>query len=251
MSLFEASMPQRYRAAFDEAAVREHAAIVARRAGLVHIEIWQRSADGGVVLCIVASDQPGLLSLISASLVAHDVDIRAVKAYTRTHPDTRRAEAVDFLWVKRVAAAGLPFTQADITRIGDVLTALVSGEATVESVLRKARLPPRVAPGESTVVTFSAGPAEGPCLLTVETIDRPGVLVAITHALFRSGVQIVASDVASRNGRVFDHFTLVEGDGSPVSPSRRGAVRQEVLSSIEAFARLTSRKRSSRPPKRL
>jgi UTP:GlnB (protein PII) uridylyltransferase len=242
-------MPERYRAAFDGEAIREHAAIVARRAGPVHLEIWQRLADGGVVLCVVADDMPGLLSLLSASLVVHDIDIIAVKAYTRPRPETGRAEAVDFVWVKRAATPALPFAQVDLTGITDVLTALVSGEATVESVLRKDRLPREGPPSAPTSVSFDPSPDTGPALLTVKTIDRPGLHLAITQALFRAGVQIVASEATTRNGRAVDHFTLLERDGSPIGRPRRGTVRTEVLSSIEALVQIRSRTRSTGPPK--
>src|ERR1700734_2252436 len=129
---FRYSMPERYRASFDGEAIRQHAAIVGRRAGfLVHLEIWHQLPDGGAVLCVVADDRPGLLSLISASLVVNDINIIAVKAYTRTDPEKGRTEAVDFLWMRRETAPALRLVSADIARIGQVLTALISGEATV------------------------------------------------------------------------------------------------------------------------
>jgi [protein-PII] uridylyltransferase len=243
-------MPERYRASFDAGAIEEHAAIVARRGGfLVYLEIWKRLPDGGVVLCVVADDRPGLLSLISASLVVHDVDIVAIRAYTRTHPDTGRAEAVDFVWVQRETALPLRFAQADVARIADVLTAFISGEATVKSVLRKDRLAPRALPDSPTRVTFSDTPGEGPDVLTVETVDRPGLLLTITQALYRAGVQIIASDAATRDGRVADRFTIAERDGTPMGPSRRQAVQKEILSAIESLLSAASQRRPSRPPK--
>jgi UTP:GlnB (protein PII) uridylyltransferase len=230
------SMPERYRATFDGDAAQEHAAIVARRAGfLVHLEIWQRLPDGGVVLCVVADDRPGLLSLISASLVVHDIDVVTVKAYTRTHPETGHPEAIDFLWVRRRSSPAVRFEQTDVAQIGDVLTALIGGDTTVKAVLRNDRLPPRAQPDAPTRVTFEGSADDGPDVLTVETLDRPGLLLTITQALFRAGVQIVASDVATRDGRVADRFTIVERDGTPIGESRRRAVQKEVVSAMESL----------------
>jgi [protein-PII] uridylyltransferase len=251
MSTFQASMPRRYGDAFDQQAVREHAAIVARRRGLVHIEIWQRLADGDAVLCVVADDRPGLLSLVTASLVAHGADIVSLKAYTRNRPETGRAEAVDFIWVKPATLPAAPFTNADVVRIGESLTALVAGEATVESILRKDRRPARASSGPATSVTFEPGPDESAAHLTVETIDRPGLLLAITQALSRAGAQIVGSDATTHNSRVVDRFTLVERDGRPLGARRREIVRTEVLSAIEALARRSSKTRSTKPPRPL
>ena len=247
---FQDSMPERYGASFDDEAIQEHAAIVARRAGFfVHLEIWKRLSDGGVVLCVAADDRPGLLSFVSASLVVHDIDIVAVKAYTRTNPETGRAEAIDLLWVRRQTASALPVDQADVGRIGNVLAALIGGEATVKSVLRTDRLCPPARAGAPTRVTFEGPAGEGPVVLTVETVDRPGLLLTITQALYRASVQIIASDAATRDGRVADRFTIVERDGTPIGQARRRAIQKEVMTAIESLAGAPSKRRSTRPPK--
>jgi UTP:GlnB (protein PII) uridylyltransferase len=241
-------MPERYRAAFDGAAVHEHAAIVARRTGLVHLEVWQRLPDGRVVLCVVADDKPGLLSFVSASLVTHGLDIVAMKAYTRVRRESGRAEAIDFVWVRRVASPSLAFMGADLKKIGDALLALVTGEATVESVLGRedSSRPPT---DGRTRVRFDASPDDLQATLIVEAADRSGLLLTITQAIFRAGVQIVASDAKTQNGRAIDHFTLLERDGSPLGLRRRDVVQTEVLSAIEALATVRSKRKSGRPPK--
>ncbi|MGD0677942.1 MAG: hypothetical protein ABSC94_21215 [Polyangiaceae bacterium] len=238
MSTFQATMPERYRAAFDERAIGEHAAIVSRRAGApVHVEVWQRLPDGGAVVCVVADDRPGLLSFICASLVVHQMDVTAAHVYTRIEPESGRAEAVDFLWLRRDAQLPLPVLHADISRIRDALASLVTGNTTLEEVIRKARPFRPPPPGASTRVTFDQSTDESLVVLTVETFDRPGLLLAITQALFRAGVQIIASDATTRNGRVVDRFTIVELDGTPIRPPRRGVVQMEVLAAIDALAR--------------
>ena len=247
---FRGSMPERYRANFDDDSIQDHAAIVARRAGfLVHVEIWQRLPEGGAVQCVVAEDRPGLLSLISAALVVQDIDVIAVKAYTRTHPGTGRDEAVDFLWVQRPGAPALRFEDADVARIGRVLASLISGEATVKSVLRNDRLPLQTLPNTPARVTFEGTADDGHDILTVETVDRPGLLLTITGALYRAGVQIVASDAVTRDGRVADRFTIVERDGRPVTEARRHTVQNEVQSAIESLGSAASETKTTRPPR--
>jgi [protein-PII] uridylyltransferase len=238
MSSFQASMPERYRAEFDAKAIREHAAIVARRIGApVHVELWKPLAKGGAVVCVVADDRPGLLSLISASLVAHLMDVVSAQAYTRVDPETGRGEAVDFLWLQRDAAAlPAPVRQADVARIADVLRALVLGETTIERVVRQVRALRPAPPGASTRVTFDDATEGGLAVLTVETFDRPGLLLTISQALYRAGVQIVATDASTRGGRVVDRFSIAEIDGAPIRPPRRGVVQMEVLSAVEALA---------------
>jgi [protein-PII] uridylyltransferase len=233
---FFVAMPPRYREAFDPSDAREHAGIVGRRMGAVaHIEIWRRLPEGGAVVAVVTDDRPGLLSFICAALVVQEMDVLAAKAFTRRVPDGI-AEAVDFFWIRRDASLALPVLRTDIARIRDVLCALIGGELTLASVVRRARPPRAAPPGASTRVTFDAGEGRALSVLTVETFDRPGLLLAITQALFRAGVQIASSDALSRDGRVIDTFLIEELDGSPVSPQKRGVVQVEVLSAIQALA---------------
>jgi [protein-PII] uridylyltransferase len=259
-SAFRSSMPDRYRLAFDDVAIREHAAIVSRRGvrmlersersdahshgvrtlepGVAHLEIWRQLPKGVGVLCVVADDRPGLLSFICASLVLHKMDVLSAQAYTRLRPEGG-GEAVDFLWIRRDADAdhAMPVLEADVERISEVLRQLVSGELSIEAAAERARSARTVPPGASTTVTFDEDDDEGLVVLTVETFDRPGLLLAITLALFRANVQIIASDALTRAGRVVDRFAIVEVDGSPIRRARRGLVQIEVFEAIHALSR--------------
>ncbi len=232
-------MSERYRQAFDDAAIGEHAAIVNRRgAAVAHLEIWRQLPKGVGVVCVVADDRPGLLSFISASLVLHKMDVLSAQAYTRRLPEGG-GEAVDFLWLRRDAEAehAMPLLEADVERIADVLRQLITGELSIESAAERARSSRPVPPGASTNVTFDEDDDEGLVILTVETFDRPGLLLAITLALFRANVQIIASDAVTRAGRVVDRFSIVEVDGTPIRRNRRGIVQIEVLEAIHALSR--------------
>jgi len=229
-------MPERYREAFDGTAIREHAAIVARRGqSPAHAEIWRREPRERAVMCIVADDRPGLLSLVSASLAAQHLDVVSAQAYTRTPPGGV-AEAVDFVWVARPPDIELPVRSADAARVAAVLRSLIKGEATVEAVARQGRRPSVPPPGASTRVTFEDAPKSGLAILTVETFDRPGLLLAITLALFRARVQIVSSEATTEGGRVVDRFTIAELDGASVGGHRRGAVQTAVLAAIDTLS---------------
>jgi [protein-PII] uridylyltransferase len=238
-SAFFASMPERYREAFDATDAREHAAIVSRRGGAAaHLEIWRRIPEGGAIVCVVGDDRPGLLSFISAALLVHQMDVVAAKVFTRragAATATGGPEAVDFFWIRRDATLPMPVLRADILGIGDVLGALVAGELTVESIARHSRALRPVPRGASTHVTFEDGLEDGLTELTVRTFDRPGLLLSITHALFRAQVQIMESEASTREGHVVDRFTIAELDGSPVSRQKRGVVQMEVLGAIDAL----------------
>lgn len=226
-------MPMRYREIYDVVAAREHAAIVARRAGAAtHAEIWRRVPRGGAVLCVVADDQPGLLSFISAALVVHGMDVESAQAYTRAG----LGEAVDLFWLRRERGLPSPILEADIARIGLVLRGLVTGALTIDGVAASANIDRAAPPGATTHVRFDGTSASGLSVLTVETHDRPGLLLAITRALHRARVQIVASEATTKDGRVIDRFTIVELDGAPLRANRRGLLQIEVLGAVEALA---------------
>ena len=92
---FIRSMPMSYRRIFDEDAQHEHAAVVHRRGDRAsHIEIWRKLPERIVAVVVVADDRPGLLSRVSAALVAHDIDVVAAQAFGRIRQDGER-EAVD------------------------------------------------------------------------------------------------------------------------------------------------------------
>jgi UTP:GlnB (protein PII) uridylyltransferase len=106
----------------------------------------------------------------------------------------------------------------------------------METVLRRAKTRASMAPGSSTRVAFNETSDAGLSVLTVETFDRPGLLLAITLALFKARVQIVATEVGTSAGRVVDRFTIVELDGAPILRHRRGAVQTAVLTAIDTLA---------------
>ncbi len=229
-------MPVRYRETFDSAATREHAAIVARREGqTAHVEIWRRLPQGGGIACVVADDRPGLLSLISATLVAQSLDVVSAQAYTRARPN-EGGEAVDFLWLRRDALNPLPIRAADAERVAAVLASLLSGSRSIDSVLRGSKARPSLPPRAGTRVTFNETANHGLSVLTVETHDRPGLLLAITLALFNTRVQIVSSEAETTDGRVVDRFSIVELDGSPIVQNRRGAVQTAVLAALDTLS---------------
>jgi [protein-PII] uridylyltransferase len=231
-SAFFASMPARYRDLFDAASAREHAAIAQRRAGAaVHVELWRRLSRGGAIACVVADDQPGLLSFISAALVVHGMDVESAQAFTRTPS----GEAFDLFWLHRDGGLPSPVLDVDLVRVGAMLRDLVTGKVTIEDVTRRAATPPPPGRVARTRVAFEETADGGVSVLTVETHDRPGLLLAVTRALYRARVQIVASEAHSDRGRVVDRFSIVELDGAPLRPSRRGVLQMEVLAAIDSL----------------
>jgi [protein-PII] uridylyltransferase len=232
---FKASMPTSYRDAFDDDHdIEAHAEVVARRRGsATRVDIWKELPERVVGICIVADDRPGLLSQISAALVALDIDVVTAHAYCRTRPDGAR-EAVDLLWIRRVARAngsiGL-IRPRDVEAIGEKVDTLVRDSAKFDASVRSGRA--RRSAAESTRVLFDDGAGDGTMVLTVEATDRPGLLLVVTKAIFRAGLQIVGLRATSDGGRAVDRFHLAELDGKPLVQARLLSLQAEIFTALE------------------
>jgi [protein-PII] uridylyltransferase len=237
---FVVSMPASYRALFDIDAIEAHAGIVERRGQrAAHVEMWRELPERVAAIAVVADDAPGLLSRISAALVAHEMDVVAAQAYCR-NPRSGRAEALDLFWVRRVArasGAALPVRARDVDGVADTLESLILGRASEDRSMRFARAVRAARDGRpSARVRFENAP-DGGMILSVEARDRPGLLLLLTDALYREHVAIVRSEISTRDGCAADRFHLMEPDGSPLRRGRALGIQTAVLAALEACRR--------------
>ena len=231
LAAFVASMPVEYRGAFDAEATLAHAEIVRRRGERpTHVEIWRELEGRVVAICVVADDAPGLLSRISAALVGAHIDVVGAHAYCRRREDGS-VEAVDFLWIRRLPGprgAVLPIRSKDVGTLAEAIERAASGDE-----VEPTSAPAPLAPGSSARVRFEADQADGSTILTVEAVDRPGLLLAVTQALFRSDVQILALRATTEHGSAVDRFKLADADGTPLRRERLFALQIAILGAID------------------
>jgi UTP:GlnB (protein PII) uridylyltransferase len=227
------SMPEGYRASYDEVARREHAAILARRRSqTVHVERWRSLPDGGALVLIVADDRPGLLSLICASLVRHRLEVHVAQIYTRERPGDL-PEAVDFFWLRATDSRGgfRPVEAHDLEKFSDTLAEMV------EAPPRTSREPPLTAafaPIAARAFFNTKAMRRGEHVLVVEARDYPGLLLTITRALHGQGVVIAGSTVQTEGNIARDSFVVRDPAGGTLTPERLAAIRQAVISAVRA-----------------
>jgi [protein-PII] uridylyltransferase len=217
-----------------------HAELILRRgADRVNIGAFP-SGRPGTALCVIAEDRPGLLATISASLVLCRLDVIEAEAYTRRRPGTPD-EALDIFWVRHdpPELRGQPVGPEHVAELRSTLLGLLEGK------FDRARIsePPRpiVTPSAvETVVRFIEGSDGSFATLEVETGDRSGLLLALAQALFHQRVQIVSSQVKTTGLRVYDRFSIVEFDGSPISAHRRLEIQVAVLSAVDPIVQRPS-----------
>jgi [protein-PII] uridylyltransferase len=231
---FAASLPESYRRNFDRTAIATHARISKGRASeLVGVGLFPSSRPG-TALCVVADDRPGLLATISAALVLARLDVTEAEAYTRRqsgHPD----EAVDIFWVRHdpPELRGKPVTVEAVEALRVALAGLLAGTVDRGRLSDPSLRPSPTPAAAETVVRFIEGHDGSFATLEVETGDRSGLLLALAQALFQQRVQIVSSQVRTTGTRVFDRFSIVEFDGSPISANRRLEIQVAVLSAVD------------------
>lgn len=226
---FVVSMPERYRVEVDWAAAREHARIAWERGRLpAHTGLF--TSGDGPALCVVAPDAPGLLASISASLMLEAFDVRQAEAYTRKTPGGD--EAVDLFWVRRQGSdVTALLTQRDAHAVRSTLIELLTSRVTPPPLTPPA---PRMTAGSAEArVRFLDNPGKNWMTLEVETLDRTGILLAITTALFAEGIQIIGSQITTRAQRAHDRFFITEADGSRIEGTRLQRIQLAVLASVE------------------
>jgi hypothetical protein len=140
---FRQSMPEAYHHQHSLDDVREHAQIVWRRGqDVAHAEIWAKRMNA-VIVCVVADEQPGLPSLIQATVVAHGLEVQAAQAYSR-RKEQGPPEAVHLLWVRTIRH-GVAFEAIgvdDVARLSDSLQSLLRGETDLDTVIDRESGPP-------------------------------------------------------------------------------------------------------------
>jgi UTP:GlnB (protein PII) uridylyltransferase len=228
---FVSSMPDGYVEEHADAEIRAHAGIVARRGeSLVHVEMCPGPAiEGqGVWLCVVTDDRPGLLSLLSAAVAAHSLDVLGASVYTRDRPGSPD-EAVDVFSVRKLGASPGAAPDVDLISIKRTMMALLKGEMPVERLKRHAADTSRPTRRPETAIYFHA---TEPDLLLVETADHPGLLLDITLTIFRERLSIIRSHITTIAGIAQDEFQLAEIDGSSLSEDRRAAIIEKVQAAV-------------------
>lgn len=234
---FADSMPEAYRNKYSAEAIASHARVVAGRGDKrANVGIFQ-SHGGRSGMCVVAADRPGLLSTISAAFVLCGLDVTDAEAYTR-RSGAGKDEAVDLFWLRpQDPSQRGSVTTADAERVERLLVDLLEGKADSKAIFEKYPSPAPV--GADTVVRFLDDSEGGLATLEVETTDRSGLLLALSHALYQQRVQIVRSEVRTIENRVLDRFTVVELDGAAISRARRLEIQVAVLNAVEPARRTT------------
>lgn len=231
-------MPPAYPQIFERRDILEHAAIVnARGTARAYAAEWRQLPGGTIIVCIVAEDVPGLLSLVSAAFVSHHLDVTSAQIFCRSTP--RGSEAVDFFWLKRARPSRLPqhIDTQEIASVSRMLDELLGEEAQARklAVQELERVAPEL-PVRPRVFYDTRALRRGEVILNVVTPDRPGLLLAITLSFVHQGLEVVASEVRTDQGVASDRFTLRDAHGAALSANRLAEIQRQIIAALKTEA---------------
>jgi [protein-PII] uridylyltransferase len=230
---FCSGMPSSYWLHHGHDDIREHAEIAWRRRDqLVHVELVPARHGTDPCINVVTDDRPGLLSLLAAAISAHALDIISAKIYCRATGGTL-AEAVDFFLVRRLDDVGGPGPphELELGSLRRLMASLLRGETDIESFAKRPSPASQPKGRRHTDVHFEERYGEVDRLI-VDTDDRPGLLLAITTALFLARVTVSGAEVLTVGGRAHDEFDVREWDGSHVTRERKAIIVESVASAV-------------------
>lgn len=234
---FLSSMPAAYARAFTVREVEEHARIVSRRGlQLAHVEPWTGAGDR-VFVCVVADDQPGLLSLVTDALLVQGLSVTRAEVYCRRCPEGR-FEAVDFFCLESAEAEGREraIELAEIASFAQTLRELIAEDQLISQQPKDRDTIPVPGPRPSRVYFELDALRRGEYVLIVEAPDFAGLLFAISSALHGQGIRILASEIRTDRGQAHDRFHLESVAAKPMSAERLCDVQQAVLAAVQSGA---------------
>ena len=181
------------------------------------------------VLTLYAQDHPGLFSRFAGACAILGMNIVDAKIFT-----TRDGMALDMIWVQDETGGAI----AEPRRIQRL-------EETIRKVLAGEVLPPEMIDqrfkGESKTSAFSIAPqvfidneaSDSYTVIEVNGLDRPGLVHALTKALFHLGLTIGSAHITTYGERAVDVFYVKDVIGQKVTnANKKRAVERHLIDAL-------------------
>ncbi|WP_437681577.1 [protein-PII] uridylyltransferase [Sorangium sp. So ce131] len=255
LARYLASMPERYLLSNSPAAIAAHSELARQQQssqnGASVALVPSRHPEAAEV-CVVAPDRPGLLAAITAALAASRLEVHAAQIHSRACEDLGleeggmlraragssppagvRLQAVDLFWV-RDRGDGVGGVARAIPKLMVDIQSVLSGQISGAELAKKRRggaLRERPTPKVRTQISIDDR-ASHHTVIEVLTRDRPGLLFAISDALYQLGLSISVAKINTEGTRVVDVFYVSEADGTKIAPGKRTQEVEERLHAV-------------------
>ena len=206
--------------------------------GLDPVTRWNNDADRGyTALKVCTWDRPGLFSRIAGSLSAIGLNILSAQVFSRAD-----GLALDTFFVNRATGDNFA-TREDRDKLVALLSRSLNGtETDFSTTIRHAnqRHAGHAMLGEDAVPTrvyFDNEISEEYTVIDVESVDRLGLLYAISSAFTELGLNLALAKIVTEKGAAVDSFYVNEvADGKVTSPERQRVIGDRLLQVIGALS---------------
>lgn len=187
-----------------------------------------------VELAFVGDDRPGLLAIITAGLACARLKVVGAQIYSYDAAEGQ-TRALDLFWVRsngssKALANTLKRAKSDIERV-------LSGEITPEELVRGRRDSSagfsRPAPSVQTAVFVDNRSGSNHTVLEIITLDRPGLLFALSSALQQEGLTISLAKINTEGNQVADVFYVCDASGAKITDVKRvQEIKDRILTTL-------------------
>jgi [protein-PII] uridylyltransferase len=189
-------------------------------------------------LMIVAPDEPGVLAAIAGALTANRVDVLGA---VLGHIDTANSRLViDTFYVRDLKGEAIADDDPRWARLTSDLRELLAGAPDPDAVASligrrrpKSGMPKRVTPGVTTEIKLHDD-STAATIVEVFTLDRVGVLYAITQTLADLGLDISLAKVSTEGEKVADVFYVTRAGKRITDEQEREVLLQRLRLAVEA-----------------
>ncbi len=222
-----------YWLAFDTEAQERHARMMAAadaKGDLLALSAESNAFRAVSDVVLYTPDHPGLFSKLAGAIAVSGGSIVDAKAFTTTD-----GFALDVFSVQD--QEGAPFCDGARTeRLRQTIAKTLAGQVLPKVALAKAKLKKRTTAFQVRPrVHFDNDASSHATVIEVEGLDRPGLLYDVTHAIFRSGVSISSSMVATYGERAIDVFYVRDGYGHKIThKDRLDSIEKRLLKALES-----------------
>ncbi|MFT3763994.1 MAG: [protein-PII] uridylyltransferase [Minicystis sp.] len=237
LATYLASMPERYVLANAPAAIAAHAELARRHQGdAFALDLVPSRHPEAAEVCVVAMDRPGLLATITAALAASRLEVHAAQIHSRTIPSG--VQAVDLFWV-RDRGDGIEGVARALPKLRRDIGAVLAGDVSAPDLARNrggGALRERSSPRVKVQVSIDDRASPRHTVIEILARDRPGLLFALSDALYQLGLSIAVAKINTEGTRVADVFYVSDRDGGKIPPGKRTAEVHRTL--VEVLERL-------------
>ncbi len=184
---------------------------------------------GVTEITVYAAAHPRLASTIAGACAASGANIVDAQFFSMTD-----GRALDAVYIRRISDEDAD-EMARVDAIGRAIRDGLSGAVRLPDIIAHKRLRPRVKAFTLTPdVTINNTWSQRFTVIEVAGLDRPGLLYALTGALWRSGVNVASAHIATFGERAVDVFYVTDLTGHKLLDETRRETLRETLRDVLA-----------------